>query len=314
MSEELTGNGQTPSERIRAELMRTVEAGPVAELMGGNIPELVAALALAQGQMANPLKDANNPHFDSQYATLGAVLNAVRVPLAENGLALVQLPSSEGAKVTVRTLLVHKAGGWMMSTVSCTVANAGPQGVGGGITYMRRYAAAAMCGVAQEDDDGNGSQPQAQQQGQQQRGQPQDQQRGGSQQRGQQPRKQATTKPAAARTPAPAPEPEPAPELPPIPETLKRAPALPETIGKMERRIIHPAISQELRAKILSALERMKVAVDLTFDTQGDGSLTGLTVKDAARMTEYAVLTMVRDLDEEIQAARFATPAGKGGE
>ena len=31
------------------------------------------------------------------------------------------------------------------------------KGVGSAVTYLRRYSAAAMAGIAQEDDDGNGA-------------------------------------------------------------------------------------------------------------------------------------------------------------
>ena len=49
--------------------------------MGG----LMAALADAQAEMQNPPLDGANPHFNSRFSTLKAVLEAVRGPL--NGRA-----------------------------------------------------------------------------------------------------------------------------------------------------------------------------------------------------------------------------------
>jgi hypothetical protein len=57
--------------------------------------------------------------------------------------------------VTVETVLAHKSGEWMRGTSAAPVVKADPQGVGSAITYLRRYSLAAVCGIAQEDDDGN---------------------------------------------------------------------------------------------------------------------------------------------------------------
>lgn len=46
------------------------------------------ALALAQRAIKNPPLDGKNPHFKSRYATLGRCLEAVRGPLAEQGVAV----------------------------------------------------------------------------------------------------------------------------------------------------------------------------------------------------------------------------------
>lgn len=48
----------------------------------------------------------------------------------------------------------------MSGTCSAPVQKADPQGVGSALTYLRRYSLAAVCGLAQEDDDGHaGSKP-----------------------------------------------------------------------------------------------------------------------------------------------------------
>lgn len=118
-------------------------------------PELFAALAVAQGEIENATKSSSNPHFKSKYADLAEVLNTVRPPFSKNGLSLIQSSEFDGALVSVMTLLAHKAGGYLTTRASCVPAKTDAQGIGAATTYLRRYSAAAVAGIAQEDDDGN---------------------------------------------------------------------------------------------------------------------------------------------------------------
>lgn len=117
-------------------------------------PELFCALAKAQSEIENAAKNAANPHFRSRYADLAEVLNTVRPVLARHGLSVLQATAYDGHLVHVTTVLAHSSGGLVSSTASCEPARSDAQGVGAATTYLRRYALAAMCGVAQEDDDG----------------------------------------------------------------------------------------------------------------------------------------------------------------
>jgi hypothetical protein len=45
----------------------------------------------------------------------------------------------------------------MVSTLTIPVSKKDAQGIGSSITYARRYALSAIVGIAQKDDDGNGS-------------------------------------------------------------------------------------------------------------------------------------------------------------
>ena len=119
------------------------------------IGELAKALAVAQGKITGALKDSANPFFKSKYADLASVWDACRGPLSDNGLAVVQLTESDDAGVYVSTTLAHSSGQWMRSRLRLTPKDVTPQGMGSAITYGRRYALAAMVGVAQVDDDGN---------------------------------------------------------------------------------------------------------------------------------------------------------------
>ena len=130
------------------------------------INELAAALAKAQGQIQAASRDRENPHFRSRYADLASVWDACRVALSANGLAVVQGPALADRGVSVTTRLLHSSGQWAESTLMLPMDKATAQGAGSAITYARRYALAAMVGVApDDDDDGNAaSQQPAQQQ------------------------------------------------------------------------------------------------------------------------------------------------------
>ena len=123
--------------------------------MSASIKELAAALAKAQGEIEAAAKNKRNAHFGSLYADLASVQDACRAPLARHGIAVVQSPSAEGARVTVTTLLAHSSGEWISGELSVAARDAGPQAAGSAITYARRYGLAALVGVAADDDDGN---------------------------------------------------------------------------------------------------------------------------------------------------------------
>jgi len=118
-----------------------------------DISELAAALSKAQGRITGALKDSANPFFKSKYADLASVWDACREQLSANGLAVIQSLEDGIEQVTVVTILAHSSGQWLRSRVSVHPVKADPQGLGSAITYLRRYALAAIVGVAQIDDD-----------------------------------------------------------------------------------------------------------------------------------------------------------------
>lgn len=123
------------------------------------VDQLGLALSKAQAKIKTADKDANNPHFGSQYADLASVWTACREALTSEGLSVVQLPCGDGDRVGLTTTLLHASGQWMASTIFVSPERKGPQAVGSVITYLRRYALAAAVGVAPDDDDGNAAEP-----------------------------------------------------------------------------------------------------------------------------------------------------------
>ncbi len=120
------------------------------------INELATALSKAQGAIKGALKDTANPFFKSKYADLSSVWEACREQLANNGLSVAQTPcKSEHGYVGIETILMHSSGQWISNDFAIPVTKVDAQGFGSAITYARRYALAAMVGVAPEDDDGN---------------------------------------------------------------------------------------------------------------------------------------------------------------
>lgn len=115
---------------------------------------LFAALAKAQGEIENASKSSTNPHFKSRYADLAEVLNTVRPSLTKHGISLIQSTGFDGSMVSVTTILAHAEGGFITCVASCVPAKSDAQGIGSATTYLRRYSAAAVTGIAQEDDDG----------------------------------------------------------------------------------------------------------------------------------------------------------------
>jgi hypothetical protein len=118
--------------------------------------EIFAALAKAQAEIKNAIKDAQNPHFRSRYADLASVKEACWAALTANGIAPVQMPVNIGQNIGVVTLLGHSSGQWIESTIYVQPTKFDAQGVGSVVTYLRRYALAAMAGVAPDDDDDDG--------------------------------------------------------------------------------------------------------------------------------------------------------------
>ena len=130
---------------------------PLTIRMSEQIGSLTKAMASFQATVENASKKSINPAFKSKYADLAEILNTVREDLGKHGLALVQFPSFQDGVASVETILSHESGEWMAGLCSAPVTKQDAQGVGSAITYLRRYSIAAVCGIAQEDDDANGS-------------------------------------------------------------------------------------------------------------------------------------------------------------
>ena len=122
-----------------------------------SIATISKALCAASAQLRNPGLDATNPHFRSRYTSLVGLIDALRAPLHDHGLIVLQPVSSPVAgRVRVTTTILHSSGEWMSSTAD-QPSGATAQSFGAAVSYLRRYTLQAMLGVsgdADADDDG----------------------------------------------------------------------------------------------------------------------------------------------------------------
>ena len=109
----------------------------------------------AQTEMGKALKNASNPHFRSQYADLGNVLEACMKPFNDNGFTVTQPSGRNEFGDYVSTNITHVTGMAFQSKVYLVIEKQTMQGLGSAITYARRYGLLQMAGIAPEDDDGN---------------------------------------------------------------------------------------------------------------------------------------------------------------
>lgn len=124
---------------------------------------LVSALIKAQNQIDNAHKDAKNPFFKSNYATLESVIEAVKQPLLDNGVLFVQKSSISEDGVNIETCFYGHGEEMQTGQLHVPADKQDPQGYGSALTYARRYSLAMACGIGAgikveatgADDDGN---------------------------------------------------------------------------------------------------------------------------------------------------------------
>jgi hypothetical protein len=121
---------------------------------------LDAALVKAQAEMPVVEFDATNPFLKNKYASLGAVIRAIRPVLAKHGLGFVQFPVSDAVGgVGVESTVIHSSGEWRSERfylpAGKETGKSSAQVAGSIVSYLRRYALAAMFSLyADEDTDG----------------------------------------------------------------------------------------------------------------------------------------------------------------
>ena len=124
-----------------------------------SVAQVGAALAAAQAEIRTIAKDRTNPHFKNRYATLDAIMEAVRPVLAVHGLSIVQgctMPNEIEGRLTgfaVETMVLHSSGEFLANLVYVPLVKASAQDAGSALTYGRRYGVSALLALATDDDD-----------------------------------------------------------------------------------------------------------------------------------------------------------------
>lgn len=120
-----------------------------------SVTKIVPALLKAQKLMGGATKGAANPYFKSKYADYGAVLEACKDLLNDNGIAIFQPHAFHDGKNFVETTLIHESGEYITSETEVVCAKQNdPQALGSAITYARRYGLQSLLAMPAEDDDG----------------------------------------------------------------------------------------------------------------------------------------------------------------
>jgi len=126
-----------------------------------SVVALAAALVKAQTAIQAVVKDKvgkietkTGRSYEYNYSDLGSVIECVKGPLNDNGIAFIQCPRADDKGVTVATTLLHRSGEWLEDELWLPVASTTPQAYGSAITYCKRYSLQSMTGLPSEDDDG----------------------------------------------------------------------------------------------------------------------------------------------------------------
>jgi len=124
---------------------------------------IINALVKAQNEIGNAHKDAKNPFFKSNYATLESVIEAVKQPLLDQGVLFLQKSDVNETGVSIETVFYGHGGEISTGKLYVPADKRDPQGYGSALTYARRYSLAMACGIGSGikveetgfDDDAN---------------------------------------------------------------------------------------------------------------------------------------------------------------
>lgn len=127
--------------------------------------ELIKAFVAMQADLQGAEQTGWDPTHGRgrSYANINDVLNAIREPMAQHGLAVMQFPVASGdGRLAMTSRIVHVSGQWLQTpTLIATVVDfrGNPsmniQALGSAVTYLRRYQLKPLVGLSDEDDDGN---------------------------------------------------------------------------------------------------------------------------------------------------------------
>jgi ERF superfamily len=151
---------QTLVDKVDAERKRDKERTPVT--INEAEQALNGALAKAQGKFPPIPKTqaVDTGSYSYSYAPLDVILGAVRPVLSDHGLALVQRLEAPGGTPSLRTEIRHAGGGCIAASFPLPIVPQNMQQLGSVVSFLRRYAAVAILGIAAEEDDA-GAQAQA---------------------------------------------------------------------------------------------------------------------------------------------------------
>lgn len=126
--------------------------------------ESIKEIAIAMSKVQTKLLavERTSKGYTHNYANLTDVMDLLKKVFPEHGLSYVQSSgATETGGLILETILMHISGEWICGEMPVKLpsnlkADANQlQALGAAISYIRRYALSAMCGVTQVDTDGN---------------------------------------------------------------------------------------------------------------------------------------------------------------
>lgn len=113
------------------------------------------AFVAAQSEFKAPAQSGANPHFNSRYSTLGDIFAATLAALHRHGLVFTQIPVIREDGAYLLSEIVWAENGQSIESLLPLDMSGTPQQFGSRLSYLKRYAAAAMFAVVDGmDDDG----------------------------------------------------------------------------------------------------------------------------------------------------------------
>ena len=113
--------------------------------------ELIKHLIEAQKDIDHAVKDAKNPFFKSQYATLEAVIETAKSAFNKHGIYFQQVAKEYERGASVETIFYGHGGVLQTGCVQVPTDKFDPQAYGGALTYARRYSLSLACGISSKD-------------------------------------------------------------------------------------------------------------------------------------------------------------------
>lgn len=118
------------------------------------LKDLAVALAKSQAIIKDPIKEKNADlgKYKYKYADLPSTLKEIRAAFAPHGLSLIQTVSGAFPDIKLTTMILHESGQYIKDSIVFSCQDQRLQGLGSLITYLRRYHAGPMAGIAAEED------------------------------------------------------------------------------------------------------------------------------------------------------------------
>ena len=124
-------------------------------LTSSSIAKIAPAILAAQRKIGGAVKDSTNPHYRAGFASLGAVIQAVKFALNDAGVSILQPIGRDEQGDYVETILLHESGEYMSDKTRLVYAKQNdPQAAGSAQSYARRYGLQSFLTLPTADDDG----------------------------------------------------------------------------------------------------------------------------------------------------------------